>query len=342
MSCLPDRMLCELARGFLRAQAEALAGHLDGSAGRKDIEDVHQVRVACRRMRAGLAFFGDCFDDDKAARWRTQLKKMLRRFGPARDCDVHIEFLQGTLGNPEWVDKKVRPGVARFLLRLRQQRDELQPGIVKAVRRLQREQLLINVHLETERLLYQVEHTEGQSDTVRFYDRAAERVNNRLADVVKKRSSLEDETDQAGHHALRIAVKKLRYTLELCDMALEGRLKRILKRLKKLQTLLGELHDCDVWAMQIETFIAEETVRTEAYYGYTRPMRRLLTGLRFLQTQRQQARERLFCETADYVSEMEANDFWAWVAEAVKEKPDLPDESINESNGDDEFSNGGQ
>lgn len=342
MSCSPDRMLCELARDFLRAQAEALAGHLDGSAGRKDIEDVHQVRVACRRMRAGLAFFGDCFDDDKAARWRTQLKKMLQRFGPARDCDVHIEFLQGILDNPEWVDKKVRPGVARLLLRLRQQRDELQPGIIKAVHRLQREQLLINVHLETERLLYEVEHAEDQIDTVRFYDRAAERVKDRLSEVVKKRSSLEDETDQAGHHALRIAVKKLRYTLELCDMALEGRLKRILKRLKKLQTLLGELHDCDVWAMQIETFIAEETARTEAYYGHTRPMRRLLTGLRFLQTQRQQARERLFCETADYVSEMEANDFWKWIVEAVKEEPDLPDESINESNGDDEFSNGGQ
>ena len=342
MSCLPDKMLCELARGFLRAQAEALAGHLDGAAGRKDIEDVHQVRVACRRMRAGLVFFGDCFDDDKAARWRAQLKKMLRRFGPARDCDVHIEFLEGFLDNPEWVDKKVRPGIARLLLRLQQQRDQLQPEIVKAVRRLQREQLLINIHLETERLLYEMEHPEGQFDTVRFYDRATERVKDRLAEVLKKRSSLEDETDQAGHHALRIAVKKLRYTLELCDAALEGRLKRGLKRLKKLQALLGELHDCDVWAVQIETFIAEETARTEAYYGHTRPMRRLLAGLRFLQTQRQQTRERLFRETADYVAEMEANDFWVWVVEAVKERPDLPDESINESNGDDEFSNGRQ
>lgn len=68
MDVLPDRILCDLARASLREQSKVLSGHLEGALSRDDIEDVHQVRVACRRMRAGLAFFGDCFDDDKAAR----------------------------------------------------------------------------------------------------------------------------------------------------------------------------------------------------------------------------------------------------------------------------------
>jgi CHAD domain-containing protein len=285
-------------------------------------------------MRAGLAFFGDCFDDDKAARWRRQLKKMLRRFGPARDCDVQIEWLQHTLDGMDENDKKMRPGIVRLLLRLRQQRDALQQGLDKAVRRLQREWFTLNLHLETERLLYQVRHAEEQADAVRFYDRAAEQVRERLDEVFKKLSSLDDAADHTGHHALRIAVKKLRYTLELCDRALDGRLKKGIKRLKKFQTLLGTLHDCDVWEAQIDAFIAEETERTAAFYGHTRPMRRLLTGLRWLQTQRKQERQRLFAETAAYTAELDTNNFWAWIAEAVSENPDLPD------NGDDSDDNG--
>ena len=340
MGTLPDRMLCELAHGFLREQAEALAGRLDAAKDRDDAEDVHQVRVACRRMRAGLAFFGDCFDDDKAARWRSQLKKMLRRFGPARDCDVQIEGLQHTLDELDENNKKARPGIARLVLRLRQHRDALQPGIVKAVVRLRRDRFTLNLHLESERLLYEVLHTDGQADTVRFYDRAAEQVRERLDEVFNKRPSLDDAADHNGHHALRIAVKKLRYTLELCDRAMEGRLKKGIKRLKKIQTLLGNLHDCDVWETQIDAFIAEETERTAAYYGHTRPMRRLLTGLRWLQSQHRQARQRLFAETAAYAAELETNNFWSWIAEAVGENADVPDDG-DDSDDEGDF-NGGQ
>ncbi len=342
MDVLPDRILCDLARASLREQSKVLSGHLEGALSRDDIEDVHQVRVACRRMRAGLAFFGDCFDDDKAARWRTQLKKMLRRFGPARDCDVHIEFLEGILADHERVDKKDRPGIARLLLRLKQQRDELQRGIVKAVRRLELDKFLINLHLETERLQYEVEHADESAGRISFYKRAAEQVDQRLTEVQKRISALEDQADQVGHHTLRIAVKKLRYTLELCDVALKGKLKQGLKRLKQFQTLLGGLHDCDAWAAQIETFIAEETARTEAYYGHLRPMRRLLAGLQFLQTQRQQERDRLFCQTTKYAAELEENDFWVWIVDAVKDKTNVPNADGAECSCNDEDSNDGQ
>lgn len=324
MRSLPDKMLGMLAQRYLRAQAETLAGHLDGAKAGTDIEDVHQVRVACRRLRAGLTFFGDCFDDDKADRWREQLKKMLKRFGPARDCDVHIIFLQNTLKASDKWDNKRRPGVARLLLRLEQKRDKLQQGVVKAVRRIQRERLTMNLHLETERLLYEVAHADEQVERIRFYDRAGERVDARLAEVLEKRSSLDDPTDKAGHHALRIAVKKLRYTLELCDTALDGRLRKCIKRLKQLQTLLGDLHDCDMWDAEIEAFIVEETERIGVYYGHTRPMRRFVTGLRSLQALCKDRRQELFAETAACAAELESNDFWNWIRQAVREDADLP------------------
>lgn len=345
MQRLPDNVLCALVRRFVRTQAEALAGHLDGAKTGGDIEDVHQVRVTCRRLRAGLAFFGDCFDDDKAKGWRKALKKMLKRFGPARDCDVQITFLQDFLAGLDRHQSEVstssstdavldaaftkfnahsiRPGIARLLLRLQQQRDALQPGLVMAVRRLQRQRLTMHLHLETERLAYEVEHTDEPTERLGFYERAAVRVGDRLAETLDKRPALDDPNDMAGHHALRIAVKKLRYTLELCDMALDGRLKKLVKHLKKLQTLLGDLHDCDVWDEQIEAFIAEETERAIAFYGHPRPMRRLVTGLRYLQTQQRQRREALLEQTAAHVEILEAEDFWNRIGEAVKENAEI-------------------
>lgn len=319
-----------------------LARHLDSAKTREDIEDVHQVRVACRRMRAGLAFFGDCFDDDKAVRWRKQFKKALRRFGPARDFDVQIAFLNETLKNLDWEQKKCRPGLVRLLLRLTQQRDALQPNIIKAVRRLAREHLLLNIHLETERLQYEADHAEEMVCGQDFYQRAAEHVGRCLEQVKDKRKSLFDNEAITEHHALRIAVKKLRYTLEVCDTALQGRLKKSIKHIKKLQGLLGDLHDCDVWQTQIEAFICEEKARTEAYFGHTRSMSRLIPGLRYLQTQRQQERNRQFNAAAEMAEAMDAEGFWNAIALFIRSDAPVSDtiDTLTESDSDDNADSG--
>ncbi len=339
---VPDMLLCRTARRFLRAQSELLTAHLDGAKTQRDVEDVHQVRVACRRMRAGLAFFGDCFEDDKSQRWRRQLKKALRRFGPARDFDVQAEFIEQFIKTLDPQQKTVRPGIKRLLLRICQRRETLQPGIAKAVRRLAREHLLVNIHLETERLMYDADHGRLDICGMDFYQRAAEQVGGCLAEVVHMLAALQDADAKRDHHALRIAVKKLRYTLEVCDTGLEGRLKSLLKTLKKIQGLLGELHDCDVWDEQIEAFITEETARTKAFFGHIRPMGRLMPGLRYLQEQRRQNRQQLFAQTAAAARELEAEHFWDRVAQAVRPYEGLQNESgtLTESNMDGDTSDG--
>ena len=56
-------------------------------------------------------------------------------------------------------------------------------------------------------------------------------------------------TTQRGDelHALRIACKRLRYSIELFEEALPG-LKTAAQRVRQLQDELGEVHDCDVLA----------------------------------------------------------------------------------------------
>ena len=64
--------------------------------------------------------------------------------------------------------------------------------------------------------------------------------------------SLKNPEDRLRHHAMRIAAKRLRYTLEIAKPVYSPALEEILTAVKRVQTLLGEIHDCDVWQEHLE------------------------------------------------------------------------------------------
>jgi hypothetical protein len=64
-----------------------------------------------------------------------------------------------------------------------------------------------------------------------------------------------DPTDVDALHDMRIAAKRLRYVLELHTPVLGDQAARAAKRAKKLQDLLGEIHDCDVMVPRVERHI---------------------------------------------------------------------------------------
>lgn len=64
-----------------------------------DIEALHQLRVAARRLRSAFSLFSEVFRQDPVAEdLRTRLREIAQPFGAARDLDVFIEdnFPQGT------------------------------------------------------------------------------------------------------------------------------------------------------------------------------------------------------------------------------------------------------
>jgi CHAD domain-containing protein len=68
-----------------------------------------------------------------------------------------------------------------------------------------------------------------------------------LRDVFACHRAIAGEGDVEGLHKLRIAVKKLRYAIETLDFAAGEHTKENLRFFKKLQTVLGDLHDRDVF-----------------------------------------------------------------------------------------------
>lgn len=92
--------------------AEQAAGVLDMG----DIERVHDMRVATRRLRAALEVFEPCFPRKAHRRTLREVKRMADGLGERRDRDVAIAVLQGF---NEKMHAPDRPGVESLINELR-------------------------------------------------------------------------------------------------------------------------------------------------------------------------------------------------------------------------------
>ena len=73
-----------------------------------DIERVHDMRVATRRLRAVLEIFAPCFPKKAHAEVLADVKALADALGDRRDPDVHIAALRGFAGG---LPRTARPGV---------------------------------------------------------------------------------------------------------------------------------------------------------------------------------------------------------------------------------------
>ncbi len=318
MSDNTDTGLQVLACTYISGQLDKLMKHLQGAGTAEDIEDVHQVRVACRRMRAAMRLFNDCFDEKMVAEWEKRLKKLLKSFGTARDLDVQIAFLDQTLNELSIEQKKNRPGIRRMLLRSQQQREIIQSKVIKSISEIKKKQILTNIHLQMQKHLFILKLQNPSIHSPAVYQRAYEQICRHVGELLDQCSAMNDPVNVNGHHSIRIAAKKLRYVMEICNEALKDRLKSEIKAIKKIQTLLGEIHDCDVWNSEIERFIEDERQHTIHFYGNARPFSRILAGLSFLKAERKSYRLELYEKACEYIEHLEQQAFWQKLLEMVQ------------------------
>ena len=299
-----------LACQYLRKQLDALVKEVRGVREDKDIEPVHQARVASRRLRAALGMFGDCFAAKQVSRWQKRIRKLTRGLGAARDLDVQIAFVEQFLARLDEKDKKHRPGVKRLLLRLRQDRDVVQSQAVKALDALEKGNAMAEMHGELEKALFLLRNRDVHLRSPYVFERAAAYLRERQRDLLSHEHTLADPRDIAGHHQLRIDTKRLRYTMEICDPAYDKQLAPAIKAVKKVQSLLGDIHDCDVWVANIAAFMDQERRRTLEYFGHHGPFNRLKPGLQLLIDERTTHREELFIELVAYWRKLGEDHLW--------------------------------
>ena len=88
-------------------------------------------------------------------------------------------------------------------------------------------------------------------------ENAARLISVRAEEVAAFSPAVLDPRNVEDLHDMRIAAKRLRYVLELTAPVFGEGAATAAKRAKKLQDLLGEIHDCDVTIPRVERHIAE-------------------------------------------------------------------------------------
>ncbi|MCR4411557.1 MAG: CHAD domain-containing protein, partial [Thermoguttaceae bacterium] len=150
------------------------------------------------------------------------------------------------------------------------------------------------------------------------YAHARENILARFQELWSHRECLADPSDFQRHHAMRIAAKRLRYTMEIYRAAYGSRLEGVLDVMKQIQAYLGDLHDCDVWTAELGKALDKEAKRLAARYGHSGPLPRLEAGFRYLQEERSTRRRQVFDALVRYWRGLTEEGFWDELWEAVQ------------------------
>jgi CHAD domain-containing protein len=90
----PDEPYRSAGARIVRVRARELFDHADGVLDTRDIERVHDMRVASRRLRAVLEIFAPCFPQTEFQGVLKDVKQLADALGERRDPDVQIEALR--------------------------------------------------------------------------------------------------------------------------------------------------------------------------------------------------------------------------------------------------------
>jgi CHAD domain-containing protein len=248
------------------------------------------MRVASRRLRSAFPLFAMCLPAKKQKNWLQQIKQVTRALGEARDADVQIDRLQEFAAGITL--RRHHAGIDRLLLRLRQQRQRLQPGLQQAMQTLRESRVLEEMTNHFTPLAARQEHDPQYTSTL--YRHAFMAISASLEAFLAYDSIVNMPERVEELHAMRISAKHLRYTIENLAPLYGGKMKPYLQAVRKAQEILGDIHDCDVWIEFLPRFMEEEKQRILDFYTHTRPYPRLVSGLEHFRQDRQAMRERQY------------------------------------------------
>lgn len=243
-----DAAALEGVRAVLRGRLSEMCDLRAAALRWEDIEGVHRMRVASRRLRSALRDF-DGFVGRDAVPLR-RLKEVADALGDVRDQDVAIDAL-------EKVRKKTGGDVAEGIGLLISEREALRASARERLEAAIAETPLAELR---EKFLSRLERlgaagrkkkkdgrARGAGKVVSFRQAGRGVVESRLEELQEFSNSLHHPFEFEPLHEMRIAAKRLRYALEMFAQCWGGRLTSCSREVAELQTSLGEMRDCDLW-----------------------------------------------------------------------------------------------
>ncbi len=256
----PDDPMSEAGRKIFRFHYRRMVYNEPGTRLGIEIESLHDMRVATRRMRAALRVFGAYYKPKAVSRLRKGLKRTGRALGPVRDLDVFRAKIDSYLSTLPVEQQHDLDGFLAVLLARRDSaRERMNSYLDSAKYRRFKERL--GQFVETEGMGSRPIAFDGDEPPPHRVRHVAPMViYQRLAAVRAYHdwvSVPHPPTERL--HSLRIASKRLRYTLEFFREILGPSAKALIKSIVVVQDHLGNLQDAVVACALLDDFLQRGT-----------------------------------------------------------------------------------
>jgi len=234
------------AKGLLAERGADFFRCWEKTAETFDVEDIHDLRVASRRLREGLILFAPCYPEERLSRVRKSAGKVTDALGDLRNLDEGLAFFREEaeeLGDEE--GGELSDCIALYEKNREDARKLLKRGLKKMNPSSLRKFFVRTIHAP-----HLFDPPPGAIDPFTpIEDYARQSMEIRLAPMLALVPDARQAEKSAAQHRLRIAVKKFRYRMEvLSPLMKEGGYRELHGHVKEYQDLLGRIHDLDVFS----------------------------------------------------------------------------------------------
>jgi CHAD domain-containing protein len=287
---VPEEAFC---REIIETRAATLVEELSSLKRRARSDSIHVARVASRRLRAALEAFKDLLPPRPWRALYDRVREVTKALGRVRETEINLALIKDLTPSGDMAEN-----ICREYLHERFQR-----SLSKRLRRLTKKLRKLDIdriHAQTEFILAGLGPGEGTVDA-RSGTGAAPRSRSRRAVDVEhqlsqpslfqvrplpwergRRISVElsqpirqfrprydfRRASDERLHELRIAAKKLRYTMEIFDSIWPGGLKKEIALSRELQDAVGHYHDWCVLRDRIQAEIRRLTKQETTHLSF--------------------------------------------------------------------------
>jgi CHAD domain-containing protein len=252
--------LWQAARAILAGRIDDLFRRWDRAVRTGGLDDIHDLRVSSRRMREGLLLFAPVYPPAAVRKAAKRVKRVTVLLGEQRNLDEARLFFAD-------LHREIGPSchgcLAVLIGDLDRQREGALAEMTSGLSRIDRydlHRLLIRTARFPALLTASPDPADPFGPVSAF---ARQSMEERCAGLLALVETASRESEAEAQHRLRIAVKHLRYRLEMLSFLLGSAYDGLHASLKTYQDLLGTMHDLDVFAgMAGERGLPEQDLRT--------------------------------------------------------------------------------
>ncbi|HZV82181.1 MAG TPA: CHAD domain-containing protein [Geobacteraceae bacterium] len=216
-----------------------------------ELDDIHDLRVASRRLREALMLYAPCFPSKPVSKLNSRIKKLTGMLGAIRNTDEALLFLESL---PPILPDPATRAVSTLTDLLQSERTAEKNHLQSAMKQIDPASLRSRFEKICNRpAIFAIS---ARDPFMKVADFLRDTLHEREASLLRFTAEAAHEENIAAQHRLRIAMKHFRYRLELASFFSPDRLNDLIREAKSYQELLGTMHDLDVFATMISERIA--------------------------------------------------------------------------------------